>query len=206
MNERKKLKKENVRVQSAVLDRTTDVSKHSLGISKHKSFTDKRKRARAKQTQFNDSITGVNPIRTHGFGVYKGKRVAWAVRVDEKLLKKAKPVLRAKFGSTCRGVEAWLAGLVATYKGDYELGVNPSNTVSIGKLVIERNLRSRRKLTVEEEVEVSSVCGHANCSADVVGTGLWRNKLTLPLCEVHFAEAKKLFWEWSELKLLEASP
>jgi len=117
---------------------------------------------KTKQTAFNDSITGVYPQRTHGFGVYSGARKVWSVRVDETLLKQAKPVLKAKFGSECRGVESWLAGLVATTKGNQLTGVYPSNTVEIGKLVIERNIRSRRRL-VEEETEVTETVGCAWC-------------------------------------------
>lgn len=113
----------------------------------------------SKQTQFNSSMTGVNPRRTHGFGVYKGRRVVWSVRVDETLLKQAKPLLRGKFGSDCRGVELWLAGLVATQKGSELTGVSPSNTVEIGTLVIERNIRTRRKIVVEEKMEVKVSCG-----------------------------------------------
>ena len=130
-------------------------------------------REKTKQTQFNDSITGVNPKRTHGLGVYHGERVAWAVRVDKTLLKQAKPILTAKFGSFCRGVESWLAGLVAVEHGKQLVGVNPSNT-SIGKLVIERNVRTRRKLveeqeeTMTEKVEVvRTSCGF--CMKDAVG-------------------------------------
>lgn len=91
-----------------------------LEQTENKSFSTKKHRN--KQTAFNSSITGVNPIRTHGFGVYKGNRKVWSVRVDEKLLKQAKPVLKAKFGSECRGVEVWLAGLVATTKGEQLAG------------------------------------------------------------------------------------
>ncbi|MDH5449062.1 MAG: hypothetical protein OEX01_08710 [Candidatus Bathyarchaeota archaeon] len=114
---------------------------------------------KTKQTQFNASNTRVYPARTHGFGVYKGRRVVWSVRVDEKLLNQAKPVLRGWFGSDCRGVETLLAGLVAASNGQQLGGVYPSNTVEIGKLVIERNLRPRHKLVVEEEkaVEVTKV-------------------------------------------------
>ena len=108
--------------------------------------THKRKN---KQTRFNACNTGVYPIRTHGFGVYKGARKVWSVRVDETLLKQAKPVLKAKFGSECRGVETWLAGLVATTKGEQLDGVYPSNTVEIGELNIIRALRPRRKVEVD---------------------------------------------------------
>lgn len=145
-------------------------------------------------------------MRTHGFGVYKGRRVPWAVRVDETLLNKAKPVLTAKFGSYCRSVEAWLAGLVATYKGDWTVGVNPSNTVEIGRLVIERNLRARRKMVVEEEVTVTVTCGHVDCNGEAVGSGVWRGKQPLPLCADHYHEAESTYGDvWSELHLLEAS-
>ena len=143
-------------------------------------------KSKTKQTQFNDSITGVNPIRTHGFGLYGGRRVVWSVRVDQTLLGEAKPVLRAKFGSDCRGVEAWLAGLVATTKGEQLAGVYPSNTVEIGKLVIERNLRSRRKLVVEEEVTESKVLGCSWCHKPAVN--IVQNKSTgqqAHACEFH---------------------
>ena len=118
---------------------------------------------RDKQTEFTLCMTGVYPKRTHGLGVYKGSRKVWSVRVDSKLLKQAKPLLKAKFGSECRGVELWLAGLVATQKGSELNGVYPSNTIEIGKLVIERNLRSRRKLVVEEEREVSESVATVYC-------------------------------------------
>jgi len=108
-------------------------------------------------------MTGVYPNRTHGLGVYKGNRVVWSVRVDENLLAQAKPLLKAKFGSTCRGIEVWLAGLIATQKGSQLLGVYPSNTIEIGKLVIERNIRSRRKLVVEEEKEVTEKVEVVTC-------------------------------------------
>jgi len=122
--------------------------------------------------------------------VYKGKRKVWGVRVDENLLKKAKPILRAKFGSDCRGVEAWLAGLVATTAGSYKVGVNPSNTVEIGELNIVRAIRPRRKMVIDpEDVKVTVTCGFANCDEVAIGSGVWRKKQTVPLCTPHYAEA-----------------
>jgi len=97
-------------------------------------------------------MTGVNPIRTHGLGIWGNRRVVMGIRVDEKLKIEATKVLKALYGSTCRGIEAYLAGLVATYQTQVIEGVNPSNTISIGKIVIERNLRPHRKLEVMEEV------------------------------------------------------
>lgn len=106
------------------------------------------------------SLTGVNPLRTHGFGVWGGKRVVVGVRVDERLYEAFKPVAKLVFGSVCRPVEAFMAAVVAsnqTQQLTSKLGVNPSNTVEIGKLVIERNVRSRRRLVVEETKEVREV-------------------------------------------------
>ena len=155
-----------------------------------------RKRG-SKQTQFNASNTRVNPIRTHGFGVYKGRRVVWGVRVDENLLKQAKPVLKAKFGSDCRGVEAWLAGLVSITQGEQLLGVNPSNTVEIGKLVIERNLRSRRKLEVTEEVEViETVVSCVVCGRPVYAMVTRKDDSRVGLCRVHFRKERPRLQSW----------
>ena len=143
-------------------------------------------------------MTGVNPLRTHGFGVYRGKRVVWSVRVDEKLLKQAKPLLRAKFGSDCRGIELWLAGLVATQKGSELLGVNPSNTIAIGKLVIERNLRSRRKMVVvEEEEEIRKIiptqkCYVYDCTSPAVQMLYYKPmEEYFPACENHARQLLK---------------
>jgi len=149
-------------------------------------------KTKTKQTSFNffkTRTTGVNPIRTHGFGVYKGRRVVWSVRVDEKLLKQAKPVLRGWFGSDCRGVETLLAGLVACSNGQQLVGVNPSRTqkFEIGKLVIERNLRSRRKLVVEEtEVTETKVLGCGFCLKPAVAVYEDVNsKIQKPACQYH---------------------
>lgn len=102
------------------------------------------------------SLTGVNPPRTHGFGVWGGKRVVVGVRIDEKLYEAFKPVAKLVFGSVCRPVEAFMAAVVASNQAQQltsKLGVNPSPTVEIGRLVIERNVRTRRKLVVEETNE-----------------------------------------------------
>lgn len=97
-----------------------------------------------------DSITGVNPSRSHGVGVWGNRRVVVGIRVDEGLYSAFKPVAQSVFGSTCRAIEAFMATIVACSSE----GVNFGKTIEIGKLVIERNLRARRRLVVEEEVEV----------------------------------------------------
>lgn len=54
----------------------------------------------SKQTSFNASNTGVNPIRTHGFGVWGNRRVVMSIRIDEKLKIEATKVLKAVFVTT----------------------------------------------------------------------------------------------------------
>lgn len=161
-----------------------------------------RENKKSKQTTLS-SITGVNPIHTHGFGVYCGRRKVWSVRVDETLLKQAKPVLKAKFGSECRGVETWLAGLVAVTKGEQLAGVYPSNTVEIGKLVIERNVRTRRKLVVEEETETKVVVTHSCAYCDRPASyELFLDTGNKPVCDVHFqAKKKRGLWGYRQIQI-----
>ena len=122
---------------------------HTNLLTKHKPHS------KPKQTQFNPSNTAVYPIETHGLGCWGSRRVVFSVRIDEKLKKASTRVLKAVYGSTCNGIETFLAGLVATYEQKGISKVYPSNT-SIGSIVIERNLRERRKLeTITYDVDVS---------------------------------------------------
>lgn len=106
-----------------------------------------------------DSLTWVNPERTHGFGVWGNRRIVFGVRVDEKLAEAFTSVAKAKFGSTCIAIEAFMAAVVSSNIASDTRGVNPSITIDIGTIKIERNLRERRKLTkddvVGEEVEAT---------------------------------------------------
>ena len=159
-----------------------------------------------KQTQFNLSNTRVNPIRTHGLGVWGNRRVVFGVRIDEGLAKAAKPVLKAVFGSTCNGIETYLAGLIATYEQRGISGVYPSNT-SIGTIVIERNLRERRKLEVETyegevtERTVSVTCGFADCTEKAIAEGVYKGNKVL-LCPFHLDVVRENRF-WSGVHVLE---
>jgi hypothetical protein len=104
-------------------------------------------------TQTHDSITGVNPKRTHGFGLWGNERVVVGVRVDKELYLRFKSVSKRVFGSVCNPIESFMAAVV----GLAESGVNPSNTVRIGKIVIERNLRERRKQGVGDLVGLRGI-------------------------------------------------
>jgi len=110
------------------------------------------KKKQTKQTSFDSNGSVYRPVR-HGVGVWGNPRVPMTVRVDAKLKLKAKSYLIRKFGSTCRGMEAIFAALLKSDEVQQDLTVyrQPTTSINFEKVVIERNLRSRRKLVVEEE-------------------------------------------------------
>jgi len=116
-----------------------------------------------------DSITGVNPVRSHGFGIWGNPRVVFGVRVDSELKKHFVSAAKRVFGSTCNPVESFMAAIVGCVEQAEKLGVNPSKTVSIeiGEIKIERNLRERRRLVEEAKLIAVAApelkcdfCGH----------------------------------------------
>jgi len=112
-----------------------------------------------------DSITGVNPARTHGLGIWGNPRVVFGVRVDSELKKRFVLVARRVFGSTCVAVESYMATIVGCIEEAEKLGVNPSKTVhiDIGEIKIERNLRERRKLAVQETKPITPTAPEVKC-------------------------------------------
>lgn len=112
-----------------------------------------------------NSITGVNPARSHGVGIWGNPRVVFGVRVDSELKKCFISISKRVFGSTCNPVESFMAAIVGCVEHAEKLGVNPSKTVSIqiDEIKIERNLRERRKLVVEEVKPVAAVAPEVKC-------------------------------------------
>lgn len=137
-------------MEEITLSRRPKGRKALTNLPKHTS-TSTQLKPTAKPFRKSDSITGVNPFRSHGVGVWGNRRILVGIRVDEGLYSVFKPIAQRVFGSVCRPIEAFMACIVATAKE----GVNFGNTIEIGKLVIERNLRSRRRLVIEEEFGVS---------------------------------------------------
>lgn len=129
----------------------------------------KRKQSKPTQLYFNSNAK-VYRKETHGFGIWNNERVPFTTRIDSGIKKASKPILKQLFGSTCRGVETILAGLIATYEAQGVSGVYRGTTVEIGKLIIKRNIKTRRKLVVDEEitekvsVEKCSFCGKPKIS------------------------------------------
>jgi hypothetical protein len=154
-----------------------------------------------KSTNTPDSTTGDNPKRTHGFGIWNNPRVPIGIRVDSGLKNAFDLASRALFGSTCLPIECFMASVIGAYQTYQKLGVSPSTTVNIGEIKIERNLRERRKLVIEEEVETSETvtvkfCSVARCLSGGKGAGvavarlLWlpRNE-EFAVCDMHLKEA-----------------
>ena len=97
-------------------------------------------------SKHHDSITEVNRKCNHGLGVWGNPRVVMGVRVDSELKKRFKQVAKRVFGSVCNPIESFMATVVSCA----ESKVNFGNTVEVGTIVIERNLKERRKLIVEK--------------------------------------------------------
>jgi hypothetical protein len=94
--------------------------------------------------QANDSSTKVN----YPQNVLSGVRKTFGFKCDTGLAEAFKPVAKRYFGSVCRPLECFMLAVLGLQKEQ----VNFGQTVRIENLHIERNLRSRRKLVVEEEV------------------------------------------------------
>jgi len=170
---------------------------------KEKSTFRKRKRAKLQQLRI-DSMTGVNPKHTHGFGLWGNERVVMSIRVDKKLKKAFSEASKALFGSTCNPIECYMATIVGLHQNNKMNGVYPRITVDIGTIQIQRNLRERRKLSktvVKTETETETIetiikCGFKDCNNEAVGKGVFKSGKERLLCEKHLKIARdSLDWE-----------
>ena len=131
-----------------------------------------------------DSITKVNPKHTHGIGIWGNPRVVMGVRVDSELKKRFSAVSKRVFGSTCNPIESFMATVISCA----ESGVNFGNTVNIERIVIERNLRERRRLELDKELSDESPRCHY---CGTVAVGLFhhvKSNIDYPLCSFHAFE------------------
>ena len=98
-----------------------------------------------------DGMTNVHFLENAVYKYMSGDRKPIAIRIDSGLYGRFKPLAKCVYGSVCRAAEVYMVSFILAV----ESGVHFSNTdrpINIGKIVIERNLRSRRKLEVTEEV------------------------------------------------------
>lgn len=121
-----------------------------------------------KAKQSNDSSTKVHFSEKGAYKYVKGKREPISIRINRGLYSRFKPVAQRVFGSVCRAVEIYMVTIIETA----ETGVHFSNTeqpINIEKIVIERNLRPRRKLVSEGEVEQEVVKTGQELGCDFCG-------------------------------------
>jgi hypothetical protein len=125
------------------------------------------------------------------------KRVPITVRINLELYKQFKRYAKAKYGSVCRPVEYWMAVELLTDSEKVHF-CNTEKPISIGQIVIERNLRPRRNLEIAESVEGSPeveserlVCSYLKCKKKAVEKAVLKgNNREYDLCPPHFAEAQ----------------
>lgn len=130
-----------------------------------------------------DSNTGVYPQRSHGLGIWGNERVVMSIRVDKELRKQFTLASKALFGSTCNPIESYMATIVGIVRSGW---VYPSNTVDIGTIKIERNLRERRKITITKEIESAVKCDIGKCEKDAVDKLLYvEDNRVFNVCSVH---------------------
>jgi hypothetical protein len=135
--------------------------------------------------------------------LWNNERVATGIRCDKKLYLAFKPVAIAKFGSTCRAIEVFMAAVVGGYKQEVISGASPTNTsIVIENMHIERNLQPRRKLKrTHAEIDTFEldypVCGYSGCDGEAVGKAvLLGNGREFDLCADHLkrVSADRLNW------------
>lgn len=108
-----------------------------------------------------DSSTNVHFSESVAYKYVSGVRKPISSRRDSGLYKRYKQVAKAVYGSVCRADELNMIALIEAA----EKGVHFSNTerpIKIEKIVIERNLRSRRALEVLPNIEDGS-CSKPCC-------------------------------------------
>lgn len=179
----------------------------------HKSFSTQPKKrkhynqhTKHKQLRIDSLVcTGYTRPHTHGLGIWKNPRVPFTVRVDKELKKQFSLASKAFSGSTCSAIEYIMAAYVGAYKSAQINGVYPTLTVDIGTIKIERNLRERRKLTIETETEESVTfqkCGYRGCNNEAVGKGLFvQSNTEFLLCADHLNGAKHNRKNWANIEV-----
>jgi len=158
----------------------------------------KRKNSKQHAPPKPHSITEVNRKSSHGLGVWGNPRVVMGVRVDSELKKRFKLVAKRVFGSVCNPIEAFMATVVSCAESE----VNFGNTVEVGTIVIERNLRPRRNLDVQEPkpIEISTVPKCDFCGKmPVVGSFRHNSGIMRRACGYHASQLRN-HEKWKEKK------
>ena len=147
--------------------------------------TDKvNKQNNSKQT--NDSNTKVYFSDYQAVRYFANQRQVCSFRADSGIWRRYKQLARRVYGSICRGIEIYMVNFIEAC----ERGVYFSNTekpIKFEKVVIERNLRPRRKLEVVDD-DVDEGEGVKCCFCGRSAVGFYQHLSTgevVPLCEFH---------------------
>jgi len=188
-----------------------DTSLNHKKISPTKASTGNKKRKGKKKKPREDSTTRAYPSfggkeRKHGTGIWGGRREVTSIRLDTDLYHAFKPVAMHYFGSVCRPMECFMASVLGLAKE----GVSFSNTITIeGGLHVERNLRPRRKLVVDESIVDDEVLNQpvsgsrekcAICGQPSYVRCINKDDSQVWLCRQHFKKQRRSFRSWRPVK------
>jgi hypothetical protein len=149
----------------------------------HKSITHKPKSVRRNSDDDDNACESLGTTNVHFSDeyVYKyvsGDRQPISIRIDTGLYNQFKPLAKRVYGSVCRAVEIYITAFIATVENGVYFSRTSDTPIHIDKIVIERNLRSRRKLEVLEEETVTTTKKVTKRSKVDYYDGDWRSVVT----------------------------
>lgn len=140
-----------------------------------------------------DSITKASFHEAHVNKCLTGVRKPVCVRIDSGLYLAFKPVAKGIYGSVCNAIETYMAALILTANNPASICNTKGASINIENIVIERNLRERRKLELKDDTigNKNTICTVEGCKAEATGTAIWLDREEQHnLCKAHLAEAK----------------
>lgn len=120
--------------------------------------------------------TAVYREEKHGTGIWGNPRVPMTVRVDSGLKKAFTDYTQRVFSSTCLPLECIMASMITANVELEKASVYPSRTYlfDFKNIQIQRQqLRTRRKLVVDEPTTDVSMCFVENCNLPGTVEGEW---------------------------------
>lgn len=145
----------------------------------------------------NDSMTKVNFSEEAAYKYVNGVRATIGFKGDLGIYNRFKQLSKRVYGSTCKAFEIYMISFISAV----ENGVNFCNTVNPVNveqhIVIERNLRARRKLEFTEDVEVSErVVSCVVCGRSVYALVTRKDDSRVGLCRAHFRRERPGLQGW----------
>jgi len=152
--------------------------------------TKKTKPTSSTDTKGDNSVTKVNHSKSAAFKYMTGERDTVGFKSDLGLYAGFKPLAKRVYGSVCHAFEIYMIAVIEAV----EKGVNFSNTskpINIERIVIERNLRPRRKLEFRGDYELAR-CYVEGCGCAVAGSATYLpTKVLYHCCQPHLDKYAK---------------